>query len=126
MLDKLLYLLYRWYMKRIRTYGSKLSKQRGYPYELYMTLDKKLDMSTEKLTDEEIICYICEKRINILAELRKSHKERFTYSEDRLMNLRKKVIESVVEVTGSKSDKRVFRHGSCNPNNFLGIERSRR
>ncbi len=71
----------------------------------------------KKLTDEELKCYVCRKKIKQLADLRDYRNGKIEVGA-KLRSLREYVMFHVIPVVVLEDRKKVLRHSRCNPRNF--------
>ncbi len=72
----------------------------------------------KNLEDEELICYICRKKIRSLDELRDFFNKKIELTRRESRDLRDVVGLHVVPVVVGEERQKVFRHDRCNPKRF--------
>ncbi len=72
----------------------------------------------KNLENEELICYICRKKIKNLDKLRDFFNKRAELTRTESRNLRDNVGLKVVPVVVNEELRKVFRHSRCNPGRY--------
>ncbi len=72
----------------------------------------------KNLKDEELICYVCRKKIKNLDKLRDFFNKRVELTRTESRNLRDNVGLKVVPVIVNEGLRKVLRHSRCNPRLF--------
>ncbi len=72
----------------------------------------------KKLKDEELICYICRKKIRPLDKLRDFFNKKIELTGAESRDLRDNVGLHTVAVVVNEEKRKIFRHDRCNPRKF--------